>query len=287
MPVTRHKHTLKVPEEVRNISLALSRTGFENYLVGGCVRDLLLGKTPKDWDITTIAKPEEITPLFENTFYENDFGTVGVVNETTQDPSLKVIEITPYRLESGYSDFRRPDKVEWGTKLEEDLARRDFTMNALAYDIEKEELVDLYDGESDIKKKLIRSVGNPLDRFAEDALRILRALRFASELNFAIEQETLAAIVEHKDLLAHISKERIRDEFIKIIMSPAPSIALGLASKLGILKYISPEFEKGIGMEQNAAHAYTVWEHLLRSLDHAASKNFPLHVRVAALTATK
>lgn len=277
-------HTkLVIPEEVRTVSKLLSSTKFENFLVGGCVRDLLLNRKPKDWDITTVATPEEITPLFENTFYENDYGTVGIVNETPREESLRVIEVTPYRVESEYSDHRRPDKVEWGKTLEEDLKRRDFTMNALAYDTEKEELIDLFEGQKDIERKLIRTVGDASTRFKEDALRMLRALRFAAELNFALSEETLAAIVEHKDLLAHISKERIRDELVKIVMSENPSIALGLATKLGLLKYITPEFEKGVGMEQNAAHAYTVWEHLLRSLDHTAKKNFPLHVRIAAL----
>ena len=276
------KHEFIVPEEVKNISLALSSAGYENYLVGGCVRDLLAGNKPKDWDITTKATPEEIIALFPKTFYENDFGTVGVVNEETEDKTLKVIEVTPYRLESSYTDFRRPDEVTWGKTLEEDLARRDFTMNALAYDINSKELVDVYDGEKDIEKKVIKTVGKPEERFKEDALRMFRALRLSSELGFVIEYETQEAIEKNGKLLKHVSKERIRDEFEKIIMSDTPAIALDLSARLGILKFISPEFEKGIGLEQNQAHAYTVWEHLLRSLNHAAKKNFPLHVRLAA-----
>ncbi|NCN08154.1 HD domain-containing protein [Candidatus Parcubacteria bacterium] len=276
------KHEFIVPEEVKNISLTLSSAGYENYLVGGCVRDLLAGNKPKDWDITTKATPEEIIALFPKTFYENDFGTVGVVNEETEDKTLKVIEVTPYRLESSYTDFRRPDEVTWGKTLEEDLARRDFTMNALAYDINSKELVDVYDGEKDIEKKVIKTVGKPEERFKEDALRMFRALRLSSELGFVIEYETQEAIEKNGKLLKHVSKERIRDEFEKIIMSDTPAIALDLSARLGILKFISPEFEKGIGLEQNQAHAYTVWEHLLRSLNHAAKKNFPLHVRLAA-----
>ncbi|MDB5194787.1 MAG: polynucleotide adenylyltransferase [Parcubacteria group bacterium] len=278
------KHiSLEIPEEVSIVSRVLSSATFENYLVGGCVRDLLLSRAPKDYDLTTIASPEEITPLFEHTFYENDYGTVGIVNEEPRLESLRVIEVTPYRSESAYSDFRRPDAVTWAKTLEEDLKRRDFTMNAIAYDIEKKELIDPFNGQDDLEKKLIRTVGDPGVRFSEDALRMIRALRFAAELGFAIEEETLAAILEHKDLLKHISKERIKDELIKIVMSDAPSIALGLATQLGLLEYITPEFLKGVGMEQNQAHAYTVWEHLLRSLDHAAKKKFPLHVRLAAL----
>lgn len=272
-----------IPDEVRRISLILSSAKFENFIVGGAVRDLLIGKAPKDWDIATIATPEEIQALFENSFYENAFGTVGIVNEDVLDESLKVVEVTPYRIEGEYSDFRRPDKVEWGKSIEDDLARRDFTVNAIAYSVERQELVDPYDGQKDIEKKLIRTVGLPSERFSEDALRMLRALRFSAELGFAIEGETLESIHHHKELLAHISKERIRDEFTKIVLSDAPSLALGLATQLGILEYISPEFLKGVGMEQNQAHAYTVWEHLLRSLDHAAKKKFPLHVRLAAL----
>lgn len=281
------KHNFKIPDEVREVSRILTDAGFENFLVGGSVRDLVLGKAPKDWDIATIANPEQIIELFPKTFYENDFGTVGVVNEAAADPTLKTVEVTPYRIESAYSDFRRPDKVEWGESIEEDLARRDFTINAMALDLQpttyNKQLVDPFGGAEDIKRKVIRTVGSPDERFSEDALRMLRALRFASELGFALDHDTLESIQKNKELLAHISKERIRDEFIKIVMSDAPSIALGLATQLGILKYISEEFEKGIGMEQNKAHAFTVWEHLLRSLDHAAKKNFPLHVRLAAL----
>ncbi len=274
---------LNIRAEVEKVSSTLSSKGFESYLVGGCVRDLLLGRTPKDWDITTNATPEEIVALFPHTFYENNFGTVGVVNDDTEEETLKVLEVTPYRVESEYTDNRHPDEVKWAKTLKEDVERRDFTINALAYDIKEEKLIDLVDGEKDLKNKLIRTVGEPDKRFAEDALRMLRALRFASELNFAIEMDTLSSIDKNKNLLANISKERIRDEFIKIIMSPAPSVALGLATQLKMLSYFSPEFEKGVGVEQNKAHIYTVWEHLLRSLDHSAKKNFPLHLRLSAL----
>ncbi len=274
---------LMVPKTVKEVSSILSNAKFQNYLVGGCVRDCLIGRTPKDWDITTNANPEQIIALFPHTFYENEYGTVGVVNDEEKDETLKTIEVTPYRIESGYSDFRRPDKVEWGTNIEQDLARRDFTMNAVAYDVENEKIIDPYDGLEDIKKGLIRTVGEPKERFGEDALRMLRAIRLSSTLNFAIESETQKAIEENVNLLAHISKERIRDEFIKIIMSDSPAVALDLCARFGVLKYISEDFIKGIGVEQNQAHAFTVWEHLLRSLEHSAKKNFPLHVRLAVL----
>jgi len=291
MPKTKYK--FKIPKEIEEISFALAQMGFENYLVGGCVRDLLLGKIPKDWDITTSATPEEIIKLFPHTFYENEFGTVGVVNDDAKDENLKAVEVTPFRLESEYSDFRHPDKVKWGKTIEDDLARRDFTMNAVALRLnlqetinnkqEDFELIDPYGGVADIEKKIIRTVGEAEARFSEDALRMLRALRFASELGFAIEYETQSAIEKHSDLLGHISKERIRDEFEKIIMSDAPAFSLELALRLKLLKYISPELEKGVGVEQNKAHAYSVWEHLLRSLEHATKRGFSLHVRLAAL----
>ena len=275
--MSKTKRQFQIPEEVRAISQALSSAGFENYLVGGSIRDLILGRTPKDWDIATNATPEEIQKIFPDSFYENDFGTVGVKTDT-----IGIVEVTPYRVESEYADSRHPNKVSWAKTIEEDLARRDFTINSLAYSIQTGELIDPFKGETDIEKKLIRTVGNPDERFGEDALRMFRALRFASELNFAIELETQTSIGKNAELLAKISKERIKDELIKIIMSDNPALALDLSARLGILKFISPEFEKGIGMEQNQAHAYTVWEHLLRSLDHAASKNYPLHVRLAA-----
>jgi poly(A) polymerase/tRNA nucleotidyltransferase (CCA-adding enzyme) len=267
-----------IPEEVKGISRGLKAAGFEAWLVGGSVRDLILGKEPKDWDLTTNATPEEIQKLFPDSFYENDFGTVGVKTET-----IGVIEVTPYRLESGYSDARHPDKVEWATRVEEDLARRDFTINAIALDMETGEIRDPYAGEKDIERKVVRTVGAPGDRFSEDALRMLRALRLAAELGFALDSDTQSAIGEHANLLEKISKERIRDEFIKMVMSETPAVALDMAARIGLLYFISPEFEKGIGVEQNKAHAYTVWEHLLRSLNHAAAKGYPLHVRLAAL----
>lgn len=279
----RGSQNFKIPDEVREISRVLSEAGFENFLVGGCVRDLLRRTVhgelvePKDWDITTIATPEEIQKLFPDSFYENEFGTVGVKTE-----AVGIIEITPYRLESEYSDARHPDKVTWAKTVEEDLSRRDFTINAIALDMDSK-IIDPYNGQKDIEKKTIRAVGKPEERFGEDALRIFRALRLSSELGFAIEAETMAAMEKCAGKLEKISKERIRDEFVKIIMSGEPAIALEIIARLGLLKFISHEFEQGIGVEQNKAHAYTVWEHLLRSLNHAAKKNFPLHVRLAAL----
>lgn len=275
-----------ISPEITSVIETLEKGGYEAYLVGGCVRDLLLGREPRDWDVTTNATPEEIIPLFPKTFYENAFGTVGVVNEETGDERLKVVEVTPYRLETGYSDFRHPDKVQFSTKLEDDLKRRDFTINAIAVSLSKgaiKDVVDLYEGIKDIKDKIIRTVLNPNDRFSEDALRIVRAVRLATELGFTINNDTEMAIQSHTELLRKISAERIRDEFIKIIMSKEPKRGIELLEKTGILKVIIPELLAGKGVEQTQAHAYDVWEHLLRTLQHSADKEWPLDIRLSAL----
>lgn len=272
-----------IPENIGAISESLEKAGFEAYLVGGCVRDVLAGRKPKDWDFTTNARPEDIIKIFPKTFYENEYGTVGVVNENTEDESLKVVEITPYRIEGKYSDYRRPDSVVFSKNLEDDLKRRDFTINAIAYDITKGQIVDPYNGQKDIKDKVIRAVGNPEERFAEDALRVLRAIRLATELGFMINSETEKALENNVKNLGKIAQERIRDEFIKLIMSPNPMIGIVLANRLGILKYVSPETEAGINIKQNGDHIYDVWEHNLRALQHSADREWPLHVRLSAL----
>ncbi len=168
-----------IPKEVSRVTKTLHEAGFEAFLVGGCVRDLLLGKKPKDWDIATDADPEKIQDFFEHTFYENEYGTVGVVNESEGekeiDPTLEVVEVTPFRTEHEYSDSRRPDKVEFSDSVEKDLERRDFTFNAIAYNPEKNRLVDLFEGQKDLEKGLIRTVGDPEKRFKEDGLRLMRA----------------------------------------------------------------------------------------------------------------
>lgn len=271
-----------VPKEVETVADGLREAGFEAYLVGGCVRDLLIGRTPKDWDITTNAKPEDIQRVFPESFYENDFGTVGVKTES-EDPALAVIEVTPYRTESGYSDKRRPDKVEFGESLEEDLARRDFTINAIALDDSKGQIVDPYKGQKDIELKVLRTVGNPEERFEEDALRLMRAVRLVAELEFALDTDTAAAIQAKGANLAHVSRERIRDEFVRILLSSQPMMALVLSHQLGILEYIAPELLKGIGVDQNQAHSYTVFEHNLRTMQHAADKGWDLDMRLAGL----
>ncbi|MBP9710939.1 MAG: CCA tRNA nucleotidyltransferase [Candidatus Pacebacteria bacterium] len=272
----------QIPKEVLAITEKLEAAGYEAWVVGGCVRDLILKRKPNDWDITTNATPVQIQGLFEHTYYTNTFGTVGIVTESEEE-NLKVIEATPYRLEGKYSDARRPDEVTFSQKLEDDLKRRDFTINAMAFSPSQSKLVDLYDGIKDIKDTMIRAVGEPSARFAEDALRLVRAIRIAAELNFTIEPHTKEAMTKNAAQLAKISKERIRDEFVRIINSSKPMKALALAQSMGLLEFIAPEIEQGIGIEQNQAHSFDVFEHNLRSLQHAADKGWTFEVRLAAL----
>ncbi len=279
-----------IPDYVTHVTESLEKAGFEAFLVGGCVRDLLMGGTPKDWDITTNANPEQIIPLFEKTIYENTYGTVGVCvpretrSEVTQEtPEYHIIEVTPYRIEAKYSDFRHPDQVKYSDNIEDDLKRRDFTMNALAYSISKGHIIDLYKGQDDIKDRVVRAVGEAGDRFNEDALRMLRAVRFSTQLDFAIDYETMQAISDNASLIKNISFERIHDEFVKIIESKNPSVGIGMLSKLGLLKHIMPELEEGIGCDQGGAHIYDVFEHCLQALEHSANKGFSKEIRLSAL----
>lgn len=271
---------MTLPKEVKEIIKALEGAGFEAYAVGGCVRDFILGREPYDWDITTNAKPEEIQKIFQNSAYENQFGTVAIKTKS-KDENLKIIEITTYRLEEKYTDKRHPDIVKFTTKIDDDLSRRDFTINAIAYDGKK--FVDPYGGEKDIKNKIVRTVGDPNKRFNEDALRLMRAVRFAAQLNFVIEEETAKATKENSNDIVAISKERIRDEFVKTIMTENAKTGIEMLQSFGLLKHIMPELEKGIGVGQNKHHIYTVWEHNLRALDWAAKNNYKLENRLAAL----
>lgn len=271
-----------LPTSVQTVSDALENAGYEAYVIGGCVRDILLGKIPKDWDLTTNATPQQIQAIFPESFYENDYGTVGI-KTGDEDETLAVIEVTPYRKEGNYTDARRPDTVEFGVSLEEDLKRRDFTVNAIAYRSKTGEFVDQHGGQEDLKKRLIRAVGEPKRRFEEDALRMMRAIRLSAQLGFAIESETAVAIHETAANLGKISKERIRDELMRILATSEPMAALSIALKLGLLKYIVPDLERGIGIDQNQAHSYDVFEHNLRAMQHAADKGWPVDLRLAAL----
>ncbi|OGF72494.1 hypothetical protein A2W54_00505 [Candidatus Giovannonibacteria bacterium RIFCSPHIGHO2_02_43_13] len=271
---------ITIPKEIRAAVAILEGAGFDAYLVGGCVRDILIGRAPQDWDITTNAKPEKIQELFPKSFYENKFGTVSVVTES-DDPRLRTIEITPFRLEGKYSDKRHPDEIKFADKLEDDLARRDFTVNSLA--LHDSEIIDLFGGQDDLKNTLIRAVGNPAERFDEDALRIMRAIRLSSELDFEIEEKTFSALKEKAHLLKLIAMERIREEFSKTLMSDTPSKAIEKMRELGILKIFLPELEEGWEVGQNKHHIYTVWEHNIKALDCAAKERWPLVVRMSAL----
>lgn len=267
----------------------LQSGGFEAFFVGGCVRDLLMGTKPKDFDITTNATPEQIIALFPKTFYENTYGTVGVVTcgedlgTVCSDESVKIVEVTPYRLESTYSDNRHPDEVSWSSDIMDDLKRRDFTCNAMAYNPITNELVDPFKGQDDIKDKIVRAVGDPAQRFNEDALRLMRAVRFVCQLDFDLDSVTRESLEHNAHLLNNISRERVRDEFVKLIMTDFPMRGISLMKETNLLGYVVPELLRGVGVEQNQAHMYDVWEHNLRTLQYAADKKWPLHIRLAAI----
>ena len=309
-----------VPKHVRMVIAMLVHNGYEAYLVGGCVRDHVIGRVPSDYDVTTNATPEQIISLFPRTFYENVYGTVGVVTITEEKEAKlikeleiknkiigeasesginnfiekdkrdieklvkeSIVEVTPYRLESEYTDGRRPNTVKWSQDVHDDLKRRDFTCNALAYDLIKDAVIDDFNGIKDIENKRLRCVGSSDERFKEDALRLIRAVRFAGQLGFDIESVTRESLKNNVSLLQNISKERVRDEFCKILMTSEPKQTIELASELGVLKYISHEIESGIGVNQNQAHSFDVWEHNLRTCQHAADKGWPLELRLSAL----
>lgn len=275
----------KNPKIISDTASVLIKNGFQAYLVGGCVRDILRGAEPKDYDIATDAVPEKIMKLFPESKYENDFGTVLVKTES-EDEKFKIIEVTTFRVEGKYSDKRHPDEVKFAKTIEEDLSRRDFTMNALALSVAEGmagKLIDPYGGEKDLKKKVIRAVGEPEKRFTEDALRLMRAVRFATELDFTIEKETLSALKKHSALLSEIAEERIRDEFVKIIMTQKAADGIFLLEETGLLEYVIPELREGIECKQNKHHVYEVFEHNARALEYAAKKGYSLEIRLAAL----
>lgn len=271
---------MKIPKYVLDTLDTLHKNNFEGYIVGGCVRDLLMKKEEiNDWDLTTNAKPEEMLKIFPKSKYENTFGTV-LFPIRKKEEIIDVLEITTYRSEQGYSDRRHPDEIIFEEKLDKDLERRDLTINALAQD-RKGEIVDLFGGEKDIRKKIIRTVGEPIDRFKEDALRMMRAIRFACQLKFEIEPKTERAISKMAGSIKFVSNERIKDELIKILKSDQPDRGITLLSQNKLLQYIIPEMEQGVKMKQNYHHTYTVFKHLIESLKHCPSKEW--QIRLAAL----
>lgn len=359
---------LTIPIDVLAILDHLQKAGHKAYIVGGSVRDLLLGKQPTDWDFTTDATPEQIQVLFPESFYENEFGTVAIsrnhvreqfnlmlptnqpqpkadepMAQTDQltkqqhkvidlDSATKIhaslsdqrsvisdqemdreqltsdlqpqtsdlFEITTFRSDGVYKDNRRPETVTWGKTVEEDLARRDFTINAMAIAINSKSqipnsntfetlnltpdiysLIDPYHGTTDLDNKIVQTVGDPHQRFQEDALRMLRAVRISVQLGFTIQDETLQAITQHVNLIKNISWERIRDEFLKILSSDSPVPGILQLEKVGLLSLILPEILEGKGVKQGGHHISNVWEHSLSALEHCPSSD-PI-VRFATL----
>lgn len=288
---------VNLPEFVLHIINKFTGSGFEIYIVGGAVRDLIMSKKVMDWDFTTNATPEEILKLFPEGFYDNQFGTVGIAHKSSPKP----YEITTFRREFGYSDKRRPDRVEWGKTLEEDLARRDFTINAMALKLEEVapnarlpdgqakrkgetmrcalcamRLIDPFNGQEDLKNKIVRAVGNPVQRFSEDALRMMRGVRIAAELGFEIEHETFEATKQHAGSINQIAAERIRDEFFKILKSDYPYEGVAMLRNSGLSAQVLPELEEGFGIEQKSPgrhHIYDVGTHSLLALKHCPSKD--------------
>ena len=252
---------IQLPEKVNQIIHTLQQHGYEAYAVGGCVRDSILGRVPDDWDITTSATPLETKALFQRTFDTGiEHGNVTVLLDK------EAFEVTTYRVDGKYEDSRHPSEVTFTRSLKEDLLRRDFTINAMAYN-DSEGLVDNFGGMEDLEKKTIRCVGNAMARFGEDALRILRAVRFAAQLGFEIEADTQRGITELAPTLANISAERIQVELIKMLTSPNPGM-LKAAYELGITNVILPEFDAMMETAQeNPHHKYTVGEHTLKAIE--------------------
>ncbi len=288
-----------IPSGVKIILDKFKKANFQIYIVGGAVRNLLMEKPISDWDFTTDAKPEEILKIFPEGFYDNKFGTVGIpVNSTSEGresiglsskPSseVNVFEITTMRKEGVYKDHRHPIEVGWTDKIEEDLARRDFTINALALSVvegQSNEVIDPFHGQDDIKNKLIRAVGEPNIRFQEDTLRLIRAIRIATELEFEIDGKTFQAIKQNASLIKEVAFERIRDELFKLLQSVNPTLGIIKLRETGILQIILPELERCFGLQQEGPkhdRIYDIGTHSLQSLKHTPSSD-PL-IRFASL----
>lgn len=280
-----------LPEETIEVFDAFVKAGKEIYLVGAGVRAVMLEKEPENCDFTTNAIPEEIIKIVaeKEPFYDNPYGTVSFPLE--RNGKKEVYEITPYRTEQGYSDNRRPDEVKFGTSLEEDVKRRDFTMNAVLIGPQVQgenkgsrgayEMIDFLGGIEDFENKLIKAVGKADERFKEDALRMMRAVRFASRLRFTIEKETWEAIEENAELLKNISAERIREELLKIIGGSYPAEGVEMLVESGLMKHIIPEIYEAIGVPQTGHHVLDVYRHMVEALRYCPSSD-PI-VRLATL----
>jgi tRNA nucleotidyltransferase (CCA-adding enzyme) len=251
-----------VPAPVLRVCERLRGAGHQAYVVGGCVRDVLLGRTPSDWDVATSAHPDAVLALFRKTIPTGlEHGTVTVLE------GGEPIEVTTFRGEGGYSDARRPDRVVFGVTLEEDMSRRDFTVNAMAFDPVDERLVDPFGGRVDLAARVIRAVGDASLRFCEDGLRVMRAVRFCATLEFSLEPATFAAIPSAAGSLAKVSAERVHAELMKLLAAPRPSLGLRPMAESGILAVVLPELQAAVGHPQNKFHAYDVWEHTVRTVD--------------------
>lgn len=274
-----------IPAELREVFDLYKKSGYEIFLVGGGVRNILVGKVPINSDLTTNATPEESLKILQkyNPFYENDFGTVSF--KLTVGDHDELFEITTYRSEKEYSDFRRPDEVVWGKSLEEDVQRRDFTINAVVIGKGESsvdyELIDYFDGVGDFEKGLIKAVGEAEKRFTEDALRMLRAIRFASILGFTIEEKTLEAIKNKSSLLEKISKERVNQELVKILESNYPADGVWMMISTGLMEQVMPEILEGRGVKQGGHHHLSVMEHSIEALKNCSPSSAV--VRLAAL----
>lgn len=251
-----------VSKEALSVCRGLFQAGHEAYVVGGCVRDVILGRAATDWDVATSAPAEDVQATFRRTIPTGlKHGTVTVMIRDVG------VEVTTFRSESQYSDGRHPDKVTFGVTLEEDLSRRDFTINAIAYDPIADRLVDPFDGRRDLKAGVLRAVGQASERFCEDALRILRAVRFCATLEFALDEDTEAGIGPALVLLKNISPERVQAELIKLLAARKPSMGLVIAQRAGVLDVVLPEICDAVGQPQNAHHKFDVWEHTLATVD--------------------
>jgi tRNA nucleotidyltransferase (CCA-adding enzyme) len=275
---------IRPPDSVRSVLGELWAAGHAAYVVGGSLRDVLLGREPIDWDLATSAHPEAVQAIFPGAAYENRFGTVGV------PAGGRTLQVTTFRSDHDYADFRRPHRVEFGETIEVDLARRDFTVNAMAWGAPapnppgvepRPMLVDPHGGAADLERRTLRAVGDPGVRFREDALRMLRAVRFAATLDFTIEAATLAAVRENAPLAAHLSGERIGAELDKLLAAPAPSVGLDLLATTGLLAVVSPELAAQRGIPQNKVAGDDLWAHTTRTVDAVAADR-PI-VRLAAL----
>jgi len=284
------KVTIHLPNYVQKVARILIKEGYECYLVGGAVRDIVLGRKPHDYDLATNALPDEMLNMFPKSISTGaKFGTVIVLVQDEYGETYEV-ETTTFRSEAGYVDGRWPSSVKFVDEIDKDLGRRDFTFNAMAVDLSKldlddgkelkeVEIYDPFDGIGDIKKKVVRAVGTPLERFKEDGLRSFKACRMAAQFGFTIEEQTLEAIKESKAVAENISMERIRDEFMKMLLnSPKPSVGIELMRETGLLQIFMPELTEGVGVEQKLFHADDVYYHAIKTCDAAEDS-----VKLAAL----